>query len=352
MEKQQVITLDQLVRVTLIAALTYWSVKLIMPAFGVLAWGFILAVALYPIHVWLCARLAGRSTLSAVLITLMCLIVVVGSLMLLANSMISTVSDLSTKIRANELIVPQPPEVVKSWPFIGEQLHQVWSLAATNMATLVNEYARYLLDTGKFVVGKTAYLSFDLLLFIISVLFAGYLLSQGDTLINHINKLAERVSPARGLSMINIMKDTIQNVSRGVIGLSIFQALLMGLILLFAGIPGAGLFSFIALIMCIAQIGLILLVLPLIIWLFFTKSFLVALVASILLSVDALLDNFLKPFILARGLTTPMLIIFLGVIGGVLAHGVIGIFIGPVVLAVFYDLVNNWLDQPNDKITS
>jgi predicted PurR-regulated permease PerM len=334
--------LDQLIRIALITALAYWSFLLILPFFGILAWSVILAVALYPVYKWFCTRL-GSPVLAATLVTLISLLVVVGSLLLLTNNMFSTVSDLTTKIRANELIIPQPPDAVKGWPLVGEQIHQAWSSASTNMGAMVNQYASYLLDTGKFLLGKTAHFTFELILFIISVLFSGYLLSQSGSLITSINKLAERVAPKRGVSIINIMNDTIQNVSRGVIGLSLFQAVLMGLLLLIAGVPGAGLISFIALLLCIAQLGLFLLVVPVIAWLFFTKSFLFALVISILLSIDALLDNFLKPFILARGLQTPMLVIFLGVFGGVIAHGVIGIFLGPVLLAIFYDLINHWL---------
>ncbi len=338
---------DRLVRLALIAALTYWSLWLIMPAFGVLAWGFILAVALYPIYLWFYKHLGKRSSsIAAILVTFLSLLIIVGSLVSMTNNMVSTVSDFSKAANASEQsIIPQPPEGVKNWPLIGDQLYQGWSLASTNTAMLIKRYSSFLIDLGKFLLDKTASFSFDLLLFIISVLFAGYLLSKSDGLIKSLNKLAERISPERGVTLINIVKNTIQSVARGVIGLSFIQALAIGLILLMVGIPAAGLISFIALLMGIAQLGLFLLVIPLMVWLFFILNFLPALVLSILLVLIAVSDSFLKPIILARGLQTPTLVIFLGVIGGVLTHGVIGIFIGPIILAVFYDLVDGWLNQ-------
>lgn len=345
MPNQILLSVDQLVRISLVVFLTYWSLRLIHPFFGVLTWGFILAVALYPIYEWLRLHFGGRKSLSAIIITAICLIVVVGSLVLLSNNMYSTVTDLSQKIRTHEQIIPEPPSIVKDWPIVGADIHRIWTLAYSNIGALVTKYSSYLLDTGKYLLGKTADISFDLLLFIIAILFSGYLLTKSDRLIVSINHLAKRIAPERGLTIVSIMKETIQNVSRGVIGLSFFQALVFGLLLLIAGMPGAGIISFIALIMGIAQLGLIILVIPVVAWLFFTKTFLFALLITIPLCLDALLDNFLKPFILARGLRTPMLVIFIGVIGGVLSHGVIGIFIGPVILAIFYDLVNHWLQQ-------
>lgn len=345
MVNNQLANIDQLVRITLVAALVYWSSKLILPLFGVLTWGFILAVALYPIYAWLKDRLKGQKIVAALIITLLSLLLVVGSLVLLTNNMLSTISDVTHDFRAAELSFPPPPDFIKGWPVIGDQLHHTWSLASSNMGSTVNKYAGYLLEAGKYLLGKTANITFDLMLFIIAVLFSGYLLVKSDYLVTNIGMIAKRLAPERGLMLANIMKDTIQNVSRGVIGLSLFQALLLGLLLLIAGVPAAGLISFIALIMGIAQISLMLAVLPVIIWLFFTKSILFASLLTVPLCVVAALDNFVKPFILARGLSTPMLVIFVGVIGGVLTHGVIGIFIGPVILAIFYDLVNHWLHQ-------
>jgi predicted PurR-regulated permease PerM len=139
------------------------------------------------------------------------------------------------------------------------------------------------------------------------------------------------------------MKETIQNISRGVIGISVVQAAFFGLVILYAGVPAAGFLTFLAFFISLLQIGLIFLVIPVLFWVFATLDFFHAAIIFILLVLVALTDTFLKPFVFARGLRTPMMIIFIGVIGGIASYGFIGIFIGPVVLALFYDLFSHWL---------
>ena len=340
---QTTTTFDQAVRMTFLAALAYWSFWLIYPLFGVLAWGLILAIALYPIYAWLTTHLGNHSTLTAILVTFASLAILAFSLVLLTNNMLDTIDYLTLKIHANEQIIPDPPILVKDWPLLGESVYHFWSLISSNLGETIREYSSYLLDAGKFLLGRTASISISFLLFIISLLFSGYLLANNQSIIKLSRQFAERIAPKRGVALVSILKETIQNVSRGVIGLSLLQSLLLGLILLLAGTPGASLISFMALILCIIQVGPTLLIIPVIIWLFFTKTTLLAVLFTIPLIGVGLLDNLLKPFILAHGLRTPMIVIFIGVIGGLLAHGIIGIFIGPVVLAIFYDLVNHWV---------
>jgi predicted PurR-regulated permease PerM len=333
---------DRLIRIALVAAITYLSLQLLYPFLGVLAWGFILAVALYPAYVWLNARLGNRPVFTATLMTLINLIVIVGTIALLTNSMINTVSDLATRVHAGEQIVPLPPSALSKWPLVGEKLYQAWYSISSNLGELI-KYSSYLIETGGLLLKKMAIKGIDLLLFIFSVVLSGYLMTQGKSFMGIMKKFANRIALERGSDLVSLMQETIQNVSRGVIGVSLLQTLLFGLILLAAGVPGAGLLSLIALILCIVQAGLVLLTIPIVIWLFVTKSFMPASIFALLLFITTLIDNFLKPYILSRGLRTPMMVIFLGVIGGVILYGLVGIFIGPVILAIFYDLVSNWL---------
>ena len=131
-------------------------------------------------------------------------------------------------------------------------------------------------------------------------------------------------------------------MSRGVIGVALLQALLAGIILYVAGVPGAGLIAFGVLLLCIVQIGPAPILLPVLIWLWMSEPPTFALILTLLLVPVALIDNVLKPILMARGLTTPMLVILTGVIGGTLTHGLVGLFLGPVVLSVFYELILAW----------
>jgi len=336
--------IDRLIRIVLIAAIAFWSFQLILPLIGFLVWGFILAVALYPVFYWLNFRLGNRPTLAATIITLLSLFIVVGSIVVLTNNMVHNLSAIISRVHFGGQIIPQPPASVSTWPIIGDHIQRVWSLASSNLGDSIKTYSSYLVQAGGFAIGLLATKGLDLILFVLGVIFSGYLLAHAFNVVGSVRKLAKRIDPERGSTFVKIMTETIQNVSRGVIGVSLLQSLIFGLLLLLAGIPGAGLITFLALILSITQIGLTPLVIPLAIWSFFTKSFPFAFIFTFLMLLTLLIDN-LKPFVMAHGLRTPLIIIFTGVIGGLLLHGVIGIFIGPVVLAIFYELVYQWINS-------
>lgn len=336
---------DILVRFTLVVAVTFWSFKLLMPFLGLLIWAFILTVALHPLYLKLNRRLGQRSVLTATIITLCSLLLVVSTLLILTNNMAVTVSDLINQVRAGKQVIPAPPASIATWPLIGDQIYQIWLLASSNLSEAINNYASYFINTGSFILAQFADKGIDFIIFILSVVFSGYLLVHSNHLITIIRRFANRLAPKQGPVFINIIRDTMQNVAIGVIGIALFQALLFGLILLTANVPGAGLISLLALLMCIVQIGLIILIIPVAIWLFFAKSTSIAILYTILLILIGVLDTFLKPYILARGLGTPMLVIFLGLLGGIIQHGLMGVFIGPVVLAVYYNLFQHWLQD-------
>lgn len=338
------IDIDRLIRIVLIAAITFWSFKLILPLIVLFAWGFILAVALYPIFYWLSFHLGNRPILAATIITLLSLLIVVGSIVVLTNNMVHSLSNIISRVHSGEQIIPQPPASVGTFPIIGDYIQSVWSLASSNLGDAIKKYSGYLVQAGGFAIGQLATKGIDLILFILGVIFSGYVLAHAFNMMENVRTLAKRIHPKRGLTFVEIMTETIQNVSRGVIGVSLLQSLIFGLILLIAGIPGAGLITFLALILSLTQIGLTPIVIPLAIWLFFTKSFSFAFILTLLMLLTLPIDSLIKPFVMAKGLRTPLIVIFTGVIGGLLLHGLIGVFIGPVVLAIFYELVYHWID--------
>lgn len=335
--------IDQLIRVACLAAITYVSFRLLLPFFGILAWGFILAVAQYPLYLWLNAKMGNRPVLAASTITTISLVILVGTIIVLTNNTIVSLANITGKIRADQNLILLPSKAVEKWPFIGEYLYDTWSSLSSNISELL-KYSNYLILGGSFLVKKMAIQGFDFILFIFSVIFSGYLMTQANHYMRFARKFAQRISPYQGAQLIHIIKKTIQNVSRGVIGIAILQALIFGLLLLIADVPGAGLICLLGLILCIIQVGLFVLIIPTIAWLLFTKSLIFAIVISILMLLVTLIDNVLKPIVLAHGLKTPMLVIFLGVLGGIFTYGLVGIFIGPIVLAVFYDLVYHWCE--------
>ena len=205
----------------------------------------------------------------------------------------------------------------------------------------MHKYGPAVLPAGGSVLGKIAALSADVLKFVVSVIISGFLFVPGPRLAASARAFAVRLIRHGGAHFVDLAGATIRNVSRGVIGVALLQALLGRRDPDACGVPGAGLIAFAVLILCIIQIGPAPVLVPVMIWAWMTSTAL-ALVLTVLLIPVMLVDNVLKPILMARGLTTPMLVILTGVIGGTITHGLIGLFLGPVVLAVFYDLVVAW----------
>lgn len=340
---------DFVVRLTFLGLFAWWSLELMRPFAPILIWAILLTVALYPGYDWLARRLGGRRGLAAAILTLIALAIVLGPVSILAASLAESIQWLAAGLGSGALKVPPPPANVEDWPMVGPQLDEAWTLAAISLDDALHRYGGVVLPASGTVLGRLAAIGGDVLRFVASVLIAGFLFHPGPRLAAGARTFASRLIAPRGAQFIDLAGATIRNVSRGVIGVALLQALLAGAILHLAGIPGAGLIAFGVLILCIIQIGPALILVPVLVWIWMSHATGFALVLTLLLVPVILIDNFLKPILMARGLTTPMLVILAGVIGGTLSHGLIGLFLGPVVLSVFYDLVVTWtLHTTND----
>ena len=226
---------------------------------------------------------------------------------------------------------------------VGKPLDDAWTLASTNLDDAIARYGPSLLPAGGSVLARIAALGADLLKFVLSIVIAGFLFLPGPRLATAARAFASRLIQPRGGHFVDLAGATIRNVSRGVIGVALLQSLLAGIVLILASVPGAGLAAFGVLLLCIVQIGPAPIILPVLIWAWMAEPATVALVLTVLLVPILLIDNLLKPLLMARGLSTPMLVILTGVIGGTLTHGLVGLFLGPIVLAVFYELVVAWV---------
>jgi predicted PurR-regulated permease PerM len=162
-----------------------------------------------------------------------------------------------------------------------------------------------------------------------------------------------RIVPQRSADFLTLAGATIRTVSQGVIGVAVLQSLLAGIGLKIAGVPHAGVLAFAVLVLAIVQIGSLPILLPVIIWAWSVKDIGTALLITIYLVLVGLSDNALKPLLMGRGLSTPVLVIFMGVLGGTLAHGIVGLFVGPIILAVAWELLMAWIrDEPAGTITA
>ncbi|MFD1327691.1 AI-2E family transporter [Mycoplana ramosa] len=335
------------VRLGVVALFAYWSFTLVAPFIVIVIWAGILTVALYPGYQALRVALGGSKRLAAAVITLLSLGVIIGPLAAIALNFVDATHWLMTKLEVGSLQIPTPSEGIKQWPVVGQRVFEAWRLASENLADTLTRLQPLLLDLGGEVLTKAARIGFGLLSFIASVVIAGFLFGHGPQLATGINRLADRIAGDRGVGFVRLAAATIHNVARGVIGVAIFQSVLVGLILYVFALPLSGGLTFVVLILCIVQIGPAPVLLPVIIWAWMTQDLVYALSLTALLVPVAVIDNVLKPILVSRGLSTPMLVILMGVIGGTLSYGLIGLFLGPIVLSVFYDLLVAWLRGPS-----
>ena len=338
------------VRMAVLGLLAYWTFVLIQPFLTIIIWSIVFSVALYPLFASLSSLLRGRRKLAAATITLITLVIIFGPATWLGLSLADNVRLLIERFGDGSLTIPPPPDAVKNWPLIGQRAYETWQLASTNLKVLIADVAPYLKPLGGRLLGIAGSFGINLVKFVIAAIVAGFLFIPGRNLAISSAHILDRITSRHGKEFVEIAGATIRNVSRGVIGVALVQSLLAGIGLLFFGVPGAGLISFLVLVFGIIQIGPSVVLIPAIIWFWFARDVTTALFFTLYMLPVNLLDNILRPLVMAHGLNTPMMVIFIGVIGGTIAHGLIGLFIGPVVLAIAWQLVALWTrEEPSSS---
>ena len=337
------------IRVVCLGLLGYWSLILLQPFLAIIVWSIIIAVALYPIFDWLSAKLYGHRALAAVAITVFTLFVMLGPVTWLALSLAETIRTLFAQFGDGSLVIPPPSGAVKAWPLIGEKIYEAWLLASTNLRALIIEVAPHFKPLGTSLLIAAGSVGTNLLKFIVALVISGFLFIPGPSLVHSVKNIFGRVAAERGEEFVDLAGATIRNISRGIIGIAILQALLAGIGLLFAGVPAAGLFSFLVLLLGVIQIGPSVILVPLIVWSWFAMDTTTAILFTLYMVPVNLLDNILRPLV-AKGLKTPMLVILIGVLGGTLAHGIIGLFVGPIVLSIAWQLLAVWTQDAPKRL--
>jgi predicted PurR-regulated permease PerM len=335
--------IDIAVRLGVLGLFAYFSLQLIAPFFLFLLWAVVLTVALYPVYAWLAEKLGGRKVLSAVLVTLVCLAIVIGPVAVLVVSLAETLQGWLHGLSAGALKLPPLPDRLAGLPLVGDKIAAAWSHAATGLSGVITKVGPMLVPAGGRILSMLAALSGSVLFFIVSIILSGCLFVPGPSLAKGAKRFADRIIAPRGAEFVDLAGATIRNVSRGVIGVAVIQGLLTGILLIVFSVPLAGVLTFAALVLCIIQIGPALVIIPTIIWAWSSWEVMPALLFTVLMVPVMLVDNVLRPVLMSRGLDVPMLVILIGVLGGTIAYGLIGLFLGPVVLAVFYELVIAWV---------
>jgi predicted PurR-regulated permease PerM len=331
------------IRIGLLAVLIYWCFIIVRPFVPILAWSVVLAVALYPFYSWLSDHIGKRPKLAAVIVTALGVAIVIGPAAWLLLGLVDGLGSISDQLGSNQLSVPSPPAAIRDWPLVGPRLYDLWAQASTNIEAAFAQLAPHLKPLVKPILAMAGSASVGTLKFLLAVILAGFLFPSGPRLVAAGRSIMARIMPQRSEDFVALAGATIRTVSLGVIGIALLQSILFGIGLKFAGLASAGPLAFAVLILGILQIGSAIVLIPCVIWIWTAKDFTTALLLTIYLAMVGLADNVLKPLLMGRGLTTPMLVIFIGLLGGTLAHGIVGLFIGPIILAVAWELMTAWI---------
>ena len=316
--------LDVLIRAGLILAMVAFCFRVFSPFLNLMIWALILAVCLYPLQQSVAATLGGRQGLAATLLVLLGIVVVVVPTAMLMSSLGDSVRNLINDVQNHTLQVPPPREGVVHWPLVGEQVHAFWTKAYTDLPALVQSMQPKLGNLAKAALGFVASIGGGLLQFLASLVVAGIMMAFGDSGARGIRSIFERVIDApQAVQFLDLCTATIRAVAKGVLGVAFLQAVIVGLCLLIAGVPWAGVLATIVLVLGIAQVPAAIVTLPAIayIWSSGTYTTGAAILYTVLLLVAGLADNVLKPLMLGRGVDAPMPVILLGALGGMAAGG-------------------------------
>src|SRR6185437_11703079 len=220
--------------------------------------------------------------------------------------------------------------------------------ASDNLAAVFRAFAPHLKPLAGPILAVAGSAGTGTLKFLASVFIAGFLLPSGPRFVAAIRTMLTRIVPERSADFLALAGATIRTVSQGVIGVAVLQSLLTGVGMKIAGVPHAGVLAFAILVLGIVQVGSAPILLPVIIWVWTVREVGAAVLITIFLVLVGLSDNVLKPLLMGRGLSTPVLVIFMGVLGGTLAHGIVGLFVGPIILAVAWELLMAWSRDETD----
>jgi predicted PurR-regulated permease PerM len=325
--------------------LVLWCFRIIEPFVLLVAWAAIVAIALYPVFRRLAGWLGGRTRLAAASLVVILLTLLIAPAAMLTESLVIGTQALAKAGGSGELAIPPPPDNVLNWPVVGEDAHNLWGRAANDLGDVLKDFAPQIETIASWLLQSVTGTGIGILQFIVAFIISGILLTTADKGVAAAQAFATRLAPQRGPEFAALATSTIRNVALGIVGVSMVQTALLSAGFLVIGMPVAGLAALLVLILCIVQIGPGLVTIPAIIYAFSVLDTLPAVLFTVWTVVMSLIDSVLKPMVFGRGAAVPTLVIFLGAIGGLVAYGIIGLFVGAIVLSLGFKLYEAWLRE-------
>src|SRR5215471_2476285 len=335
---------EAFIQISLVFLLVAACFSILRPFLVLTTWGIIVAIAIYPACRKLQLALGGRGTLAAALLTVLLLAFLLIPVALLTGTLVQGIQGLTAHLKDGTLTIPPPPVSIETWPIIGVPLKNLWSLASTNLTSALKTFAPQIKGVVPGLLSASAGSGLTVVQFALSVVTAGILLAYAEPCAGAARSLANRIFGENGPEFEQLAESTIRSVTMGILGVALIQSLLAALGFFIGGLPGAGLWAIVFLVAAVLQMGALILI-PAVIYMFVVASTTKAVIFLVWCLFVALIDNVLKPILLGRGVAVPIVVVFLGAIGGFVAMGLIGLFVGAIVLSVGYKLFLVWLDR-------
>jgi len=338
-------------RLAAILLAIYWCYRILAPFIPLVLWGAIIAVAVYPLHLKLAAWLGNRKKLSATLITLLGLIILVTPVVILTESLVVSSMDLAEDISEGSVHVPPPPERVEKLPLVGEKLYSSWQLASQNLSAAMKRFRPQLEALRGTLLATAGGAGAAFLQMFFSVIIAGVFLASAKGSLAGLRAVMKGLIGERSPRLLAMSETTIRSVAQGVLGVAIIESILAAIGLVVAGVPAAGFWTFLILVLSIVQVPPLLPLVPLTVYVLSTVEPFGATIFVVLSILVVLVDTILKPVLLGRKADSPMLIVLLGAIGGMMLWGIAGLFVGAVVLVLGWEGLNFWIMESNASAT-
>ncbi len=337
--------------VLFILALILGSFWILLPFIGALIWATTIVVTTWPVLEWLQKRLWGKRGLAVTLLTLVLLGAVFVPFLAAVGTIVGNVDEVAARAKALAVIEVPPvaPDWVRKIPLVGSNLATSWErYGGQGIKDVASIAAPFAAKGAKWFAAKVGSIGLSLLHFLMTVIVCSVLWANGEEAARRLRRFARRLAGERGEGVVRLAGQAIRGVALGVVVTAIVQSLLAGLGLLVAGIPFASVLTAVAFMLCIAQVGPILVLAPAVAYLFWTGQTGWGIALLVWTIAVGSLDNILRPYLIKKGADLPLVLVFAGVLGGLMMLGLIGIFVGPVVLAVAHTLLDAWAKEADE----
>jgi predicted PurR-regulated permease PerM len=327
-----------------------FAYDIIKPFITPIMWGAIIAMAAFPLVKWLQPKVGGRRGLAATLVTAFFILALVIPTWSVMDVTIGSLKKVTAGLESGELRVPPPNPRVEEWPLVGEALFRGWSNASSDLEAFAHSNAAQIKELAGGLLKRIGGSLVSVLMFIAALLIAGGFMAYAERCARAAHRFFVRVGGLKpGGEWAAMSVATVRSVLQGVIGVALIQTVLIGTGLFVMGIPGAALWTALVLVCAIAQLPTLIILAPIIIWVFSTADTTPAVIFTVYQLLAGASDNILKPMLMGRGLDIPMPVILVGAIGGMIMSGIIGLFSGAVTLSIFYKLLVLWLEQKSQE---